>query len=125
MYVDKLDGKITQDYFDRKSEKWRTEQKNILRKIEEHQNANQNYLEDGIKLLELSQKTVRIYEKQNMYEKRRIIDFVFSNSTWKEGKLIPNYRKPFDLIVLTNTSSQNKKAVLHEKDGKFENWLRW
>jgi site-specific DNA recombinase len=47
MYIDKLDGKIAQDFFDRKSEEWRREQADILRKIEKHQNAKTTYLEGG------------------------------------------------------------------------------
>jgi len=40
MYIDKLNGKISQDFFDLKSEEWRTEKGEILYKIEKHQNAN-------------------------------------------------------------------------------------
>ena len=56
MYVDKLDAKITQEFFDRKNSDWRTEQAEILRKIEKHQNANSSYLEEGVQLLELTQR---------------------------------------------------------------------
>ena len=37
MYVDKLDGTISQAFFDQKSGEWRSEQADILRKIEQHQ----------------------------------------------------------------------------------------
>ena len=40
MYVDKLDAKVPMEFFDRKSGDWRAEQAEILRKIEQHQNAN-------------------------------------------------------------------------------------
>lgn len=76
MYVDKLDAKITQEFFDRKNSDWRTEQTEILGKIEKHQNANSSYLEEGIQLLELAQKAASLYEKQEMKEKRRILDFL-------------------------------------------------
>jgi hypothetical protein len=29
-----------------------------------------------------------------MKKKRRILDLLFSNRLWKDGNLIPNYRKP-------------------------------
>jgi hypothetical protein len=32
-------------------------------------------------------------------EKRKLLNYVFSSSIWKDGTLIPSYRKPFDLIV--------------------------
>ena len=58
-----------------------------------------------------------------MEEKRRLLNFVFSNSTWKNGKLIPAYRNPFDLLALTNTAYQKEKAASSKKDGLFEIWL--
>lgn len=36
MYIDKLDGNITPQFFQQKSEEWRKEQADILRKIEKH-----------------------------------------------------------------------------------------
>jgi site-specific DNA recombinase len=96
MYIDKLDGVISQEFFEMKTAEWRKEQESILTKIEKHQNADQAYLDEGIRLLELAQRAAILYEKQDMSEKRRLLNFVCSNSIWKDGKLIPNYRKPFD-----------------------------
>jgi len=123
MYVDKLDGRITGDYYDRKSMEWRAEQDGILRKIEKHQNANHAYLDEGIRVLELSQRAVILYEKQEMREKRRLLNFVFSNSVWKDGQLYPNYRKPFDMIASANIAYQKEKAVSPQKNDLFEIWL--
>jgi len=89
MYVDKLDGRVSREFFDRKNSDWRPDQAEILHKIEKHQNANCSYLEEGVRLLELAQKAVSLYEKQEMKEKR-ILDFLFSNCLWKDGDLIPN-----------------------------------
>lgn len=120
MYVGKPDGKIPQKFFDRKSGEWCSEQAEILRKIEMHQNASQSYLTEGVRLIELAQKAVSLYENQDVKEKRRILDFVFSNSTWKYGRLFPNYRKPFNLLAVTNSTYQKEKTALDIKDGLFE-----
>jgi site-specific DNA recombinase len=89
VYVDKLDAKIAQEFFDRKNSDWRTEQTEILGKIEKHQNANSSYSEEGIQLLELAQKAASLYEKQEMKEKRRILDVLFSNCLWKDWRSRP------------------------------------
>ena len=123
MYVDKLESKISEAFFTRKSEEWGAEQGDILRRIEQHQGANRSYFEEGTRLLELAQEAVTLYEKQEMEEKRRLLNFVFSNSTWKDSKLIPAYRKPFDLLAVTNTAYRKEKAVSPKKDGLFEIWL--
>jgi len=77
--------KLPRNFFDRKNSDWCAEQAEILRKIEKHQNANLSYLEEDVLLLELAQKAVSPYEKQEMKEKRRILDFLFSNCLWKDG----------------------------------------
>ena len=100
MYVDKLDGNISQDLHDQKSTEWQNEQTTILRKHEKHQNADTSYIDEGIGILELSNRAWELYKKQEMAEERRLLDYAFSNSTWAGGKLTPNYRKPFDLAVL-------------------------
>ena len=43
MYVDKLDGKIGERFYEQKSAEWRQDQKDILRQLEEHQDASQSY----------------------------------------------------------------------------------
>jgi site-specific DNA recombinase len=123
MYIDKLEGKISEAFFTRKSEEWGAEQADILNKIQQHHNANRSYLEEGTRLLELAQEAVTIYENRKMEEKRRLLNFVFSNSTWKDGKLIPAYRKLFALLALTNTAYQKEKAASPKKDGLFKIWL--
>ena len=123
MYIDKLDGRIAPEFFDRKSEEWRREQADMLRKIEKHQNANHAYLEEGGRILELAQHAVILYEKQEMVEKRRLLNFVFSNSSWKDGRLTPVYRKPFDLLAVTNLAYQREKALFPTKEGLFDIWL--
>jgi site-specific DNA recombinase len=70
MYVDKLDGRIDTDFFDRKAAEWREEQRKCLELIREHQDANQTYLDDGIRLLELAQKAGALFREQSPAEKR-------------------------------------------------------
>jgi hypothetical protein len=69
MYEDKLDRGIGQDFYDRKSSIWKKEQDDILHKIERHQTANRSYLDEGVKLLELAQRAVILYEKQTGRER--------------------------------------------------------
>jgi site-specific DNA recombinase len=39
MYMDKLDGRITQEFFDKQSAAWRSEQDGLQRKIQDIQKA--------------------------------------------------------------------------------------
>ena len=79
MYMDKLDGRVDAGFFDRKAKEWRTEQDRIMGLIGEHQSTIQTYLEEGIRILELSQRASELFQKQEAYEKRRLHNFLLSN----------------------------------------------
>jgi hypothetical protein len=64
-----------------------------------------------VRLLELAKKAYFLFKKQNPSEKRRLLDFVCSNSTWKHGTLTATFRQSFDLLTVTNTAWQNEKAA--------------
>lgn len=102
MYVDKLDGMITEAHFEEKSEQWRHEQADIRRRIEAHEQANQSYIEEGIQLLELADRAHELYSTQPPAEQRRLLNCVVSHTTWANGSLSPVYRPPFDLIAHSN-----------------------
>ena len=65
MYVDKLDGRVDTVFFDRKAAEWRAEQGRLMRAIENHQVADQTYLEEGIRLLELGRHAHELFQKQD------------------------------------------------------------
>ena len=64
-----------------------------------------------------------LYETQSMQEKRRILRLVLSNSVWKDDRLEPAYKKPFDFLAENNQMAKQKKAASRTKNGLFENWL--
>ena len=102
MYVDKLDGRIDAGFFDRMSAQWRLEQERCLRDIERHSAADQSYLEEGIRVLELAKDAQRLFDKQEPREKRQLLNFVVSNCSWKDGELTVHLRQPFDLLADTS-----------------------
>jgi site-specific DNA recombinase len=70
IYVDKLDEIETAAFFDQMSRQWREEQNCCLREIEDHQEADHSYLDEGVQLLELAQNAQRLFAKQDPREKR-------------------------------------------------------
>jgi DNA invertase Pin-like site-specific DNA recombinase len=123
MYVDKLDGKVDGAFFDRMSAEWRARQDRCLGEIERHQAADQSYLEEGVRLLELARKAQRLFEKQEPREKRRLLDFVVSNCTWKGGELVARLQQPFDLLAETTSVAAQAAAGSKPNLAKTEIWL--
>ena len=122
MYVDKLDGRVDIVFFDRKAAEWRAEKGRLLHAIEEHQTANQAYLEEGIRLLELGRHAHELFQKQAPREKRRLLNFVLSNCTGKDDQLQATFKQPFDLITASSDAYKSKKAAGVSSNGLFENW---
>jgi site-specific DNA recombinase len=123
MYVDKLDGKIDRTFFEQMSAEWRVEQDRCLREIERHQVAEQSYLEEGVRLLELARNARRLFEKQEPREKRRLLNFVVSNCTWKGGRLSVTLRQPFDFLEKTATTVAQVAALRGSGLARSEIWL--
>ncbi|SRR6266446_147015 len=108
MYVDKLDGRIDNSFYTQMSEQWRLEQDKLMQEILRHQVADRSYIDEGVRLVELAHGARRLFLKQERSEQRRLLNFVLSNSTWKNGVLTPVFRQPFDLIAETTAAAKRE-----------------
>lgn len=120
IYLDKLDGVIMDDFYNQKSKDWREKQENILMKIKDLQQSNQSHFENSIQLIDLTQTAERLYNQQSMTEKRKLINFVFSKSIWKDGTLYPSFRKPFDIILGIKGGYKKKHFVFNDGNSLYE-----
>jgi hypothetical protein len=123
MYMDKLDGRIGNDFFDTKAAEMRTAQTAVMRDIQTHQNANRSYIEEGVQLLELAHNAHVLFESQPPTEKRKLLDFVLSNCTWKGGELTAKYRQPFDVLAVAVASEQQQVGVGLAETARNDIWL--
>ncbi len=123
MYEDKLDGQIENDFYNRKAADYRSEQARIMREIEAHGTANQSYIEDGVRLLEIAQRACALFESQPPAEKRKLLNFVLSNCSWKERQLTVEYRHPFELLAVAVASEQQRVGEGIAKTAESEIWL--
>ena len=111
MYIDKLDGRVDATFYERMSTSWREEQIRCLREIERHQAANKSYMDEGVRLLELARNARRLFERQEPREKRRLLNFLVSNCSWKGGELTATLRQPFDFLAETTLAVEKERAV--------------
>lgn len=98
-YIDKIDGLISPEFFEQKRSEWRTEQERCQRSIASHRNANDTYMHDGVRLLELASSAGRLFRKQAGPEKRHLLGFLVSNCTLANGKITVTLKQPFDMIA--------------------------
>ncbi len=122
MYLDKLEGRIDNTFYDRKAAEWRQDQRRTMEEVRNHETANRNYLDAGIRVLELSTRATELFEEQPALEKRRLLKFMISNCTWRDGELTVNYRQPFDLIADANRTKKAQPVEIGVELAETEIW---
>lgn len=123
MYVDHLDQKVTPEFYEAKRFEWNRQVDEMLEQIQLHERADRSYLAEGADLLELVQRMITLYEKQESFEKRKLLNFVVSNSVWKDGQLTVKFKKPFDLLAKTIAEEGKKFQPDEGKPRQAEKWL--
>ena len=62
-------------------------------------------------ILELANRVAELFEKQEPWEKRRLLSFVRSDSTWDGDTLVPELRQPLDMSADAATACAEKEAA--------------
>jgi site-specific DNA recombinase len=98
IYVDKLDGKVPEDFWERKTAEWRTEEGNVLLALQGLEQSSPDRMLNATRILELANKSYFLYLTQNPAEQGKLLKMVLSNCAVDAVSLYPTYRKPFDVI---------------------------
>ncbi|MBI1973969.1 recombinase zinc beta ribbon domain-containing protein, partial [Candidatus Micrarchaeota archaeon] len=98
-YEDKLDGKIAEDLWERKSAAWQSELAQVRLDLANFESANKLYVDEALRIFELAQKAHPIWVRSNSQEKRRLLVFASSNCTLVDGSPAIKWRRPFDLLA--------------------------
>ena len=94
-YDDKLEGKITEEFWTRRSREWRQEQIAVRTTMEKCENANRVYFDEACRLLDLAGKAYDLWLTRNAGEKRQLLNLLLSNCTFDGESLTASYGKPF------------------------------
>jgi hypothetical protein len=98
-YEDKLNGKVPEQLWERKSVEWNNELVDIQFQIKSHESANLEYYKTGVDILELANQAYDMYLQQSCQKQRRLLNIILSNCTFDHGTLCPIYNKPFDILA--------------------------
>jgi site-specific DNA recombinase len=98
LYLDKLDGRVTDDFHDRVSATWREERDRTLRNMESLHCAEDDLIDDGLALLDFARTAHNRFAEQSLVTKRRALNLVLSNSKFAFGELTVSFREPFGIL---------------------------
>jgi len=99
IYIDKLDGIIDNDFWAEKNNEWTLEHAKILQEINAHEKANINYMQQGVKFLELLENLYSQYIQLKTEEKSKMLQFIFSNFSIDGQNVRYDYNRPFDIFA--------------------------
>jgi len=105
-YLDKLDKKISEDFWKSNSKKWTDEKEELTMKLLAHQKADSNYIEKASSVLELAGKASELFKKQNSEQKRRLITMIVSNCSYKDENLDIQLKPVFNMIFKSKKTSK-------------------
>ncbi len=97
-YTDKLDGRISEEFWTRKAIGWQAEEQQLLLALQGLDRTQPERFLDGVGILELANKAYFLYLRQPPLEKAKLLRIVLSNCAVDAVSVYPTYRKPFDLI---------------------------
>ena len=110
VYLDKLEGKIDVEFWERKSAEWRAEEQQVTMVLAGLDQASPDRLLNASRILELANKARFLYVSQNPSEKAKLLRMVVSNCTIDSATLYPTYRKPFDLIFQRAKNEESRRG---------------
>ncbi len=123
VYVDKLDGKISEDHYYRISNQWKDELRRCEEDLTRFQEANHTYMDDGVALLRLAREAHNIFASHEGATRRKLLTFVLSNCTWKGSVLTAEFRQPFNLLEESLGQLFDENNPNGYNDAKKDNWL--
>lgn len=118
IYVDKIDGKITQEFYDRKLKEYAADRDASETALSRLNKGNTEYYRAGYAIHELALHAAEIYQsiKITTEEKRLLLSKVFSNLSLESEDIKPNYSMAFQFLrewvpILNNTFEPKQKAA--------------
>jgi site-specific DNA recombinase len=109
MYMDKLDGRITQEFFDKEARSMHREQESLFRKIQDIRKATPVPVDQAIDMLRLTSRASELFLQQTAAEQRRLLQMVVQKAAWKEGTLQTALFEPFEILRHSNQESYRKE----------------
>jgi len=107
-YMDRLEGLIADDQWKKLSVQWDAERVDLQSQLAQLDNENPDFMPTALSILELSQKLPALWDAQNNFEKRKLVDLLYSNSQLNGATLSLTYKKPFNYIAEGHQSQKKR-----------------
>lgn len=89
--------------YDNKLREYKERQNDIMFKMKQFENANQNHYITANQVLSIAKRAKDIFESSEPEKKRQLLGFVFQNLTLDGKNLSYKLKTPFDKVRLVNS----------------------
>jgi site-specific DNA recombinase len=123
MYLDRLDGRISAEFFDEKSKAWREEQKQIDARLAQLATTGLRTAAEAVQMMKSVSDACAGFTEAEPPQKRALAAALMQKSTWKSGKFESSWKTPFDKMALSNSVSRTKDREKSRSGQEIEIWL--
>lgn len=101
MYDDKLDGRITAEFYDEKVKAFDQERQVLMSNLHRVQSDNSEYYKIGYSIHLLASCARKVYEspRATLEERRMLLSYAFENITVSKGVITPEYTPAFGFLA--------------------------
>jgi hypothetical protein len=98
-YRDRLDGRISEEFWAECSAQWEAERQRITERLARHEKADNAYLDLGVRLVDVTGRAAELYEEYGLLERRGFLASILQNVTLKDGVVSAEYRPAFRILA--------------------------
>jgi hypothetical protein len=91
-YRDRLDGRISEDFWAECSARWQADRQRITEQLARHEKANSAYLDLGVRLVDVAGRAAELCEKYGLLERPGFLASTLQNVILKDGTVSAGYR---------------------------------
>ncbi|MFH0702518.1 MAG: recombinase family protein [bacterium] len=99
IYIDKLDGKIDEEFWLAKHNEWKSQLIRIKSILDSHDETHDKFINEGIRIIELACKAYDKYLNQSEKEQAKLLKILLSNCWLNGGKIDYTYKRPFNILA--------------------------
>ena len=104
LYMDRLQGKINDEQYDRFYEKFVQDKEEITTRLNNLQEAEDNYYLTSKYVLNLADRAHDLFISSEVEEKRQLVTLVLQNIKMDGKKIVYDVQKPFNLMIEASDS---------------------
>jgi len=127
LYIDKVEGEISAEFYRETRTRWEGRITDLKLELAALDRAEPVSVDEAMRVFELASTAHLRFKNADSEQKRELLKFMCSNSSWVDGKLEVELHEFFDLMLnLVKTASQNEDETVENglANVKSGDWWR-